>query len=106
MQGEWVPAGRPVVSLLPPGNLKARFYVPEEVLGTIRIDQEVQIACDGCEAPVAATIAFVSTQAEYTPPVLYGKESRTKLVFLVEARIAPAEAAKLHPGQPVDIRPQ
>src|SRR5437868_13413123 len=32
--GEWVPAGRPVASLLPPGNVKARFYVPEAVGGT------------------------------------------------------------------------
>src|SRR5690349_15232522 len=30
--GEVVPAGRPVVSLLPPGNIKVRFFVPETVL--------------------------------------------------------------------------
>ena len=38
---------------------------------------------------------------EYTPPVLYSKESRSKLVFLVEARLAKAQ---LRPGQPIDVR--
>jgi HlyD family secretion protein len=101
VEGEWVPAGRPVVSLLPPGNVKVRFYVPEALVGGLRIDQPVQVRCDGCPSPVAAKVVFVSTQAEYTPPVLYSKESRTKLVFLVEAR--PEAGAGLHPGQPVDV---
>ena len=61
------------------------------------------VACDGCAAPVAATIAFIADRAEFTPPVLYSKENRAKLVYLVEAKPAPADAAKLHPGQPVDV---
>ncbi|MGQ0546329.1 MAG: HlyD family secretion protein, partial [Betaproteobacteria bacterium] len=104
VEGEWVVAGRPVVSLLPPGNLKARFYIPEPLLGGIPIGKPVEISCDGCPAPVAAKVSFVSTQAEYTPPVLSSKESRAKLVFLVEARLDPAAAQKLRPGQPVDVR--
>ena len=101
VEGEWVPAGRPVVSLLPPGNVKARFYVPETVLGSIQPGRPLEIRCDGCPAPLAAKVSFVSTQAEYTPPVLYSKESRAKLLFLVEARL---EGAGLRPGQPVDVR--
>jgi HlyD family secretion protein len=104
VQGEWVPAGRPVASLLPPGNVKARFYVAESVVGSLAPGKDVSIVCDGCAAPLAARITFVSSQAEYTPPVLYSKESRTKLVFLVEARPDPADGAKLRPGQPVDVR--
>ncbi len=100
VQGEWVPAGRPVVSLLPPGNVKVRFYVPEPALGGIAIGQAVEIRCDGCPAAVPAKVSFVSTQAEYTPPVLFSRESRTKLVFLVEAR---PDGGSLHPGQPVDV---
>lgn len=103
VQGEWVPAGRPVASLLPPGNVKARFYVPETSLGSLAFEQEVQLRCDGCPAPVAARISFISRQAEYTPPVLYSKESRSKLVFLIEARTSPEDAVKLHPGQPIDV---
>ena len=104
VEGEWVAAGRPVVSLLPPGNLKARFYIPETLLSSVKPGQAVEISCDGCPATIASTVTFVSSQAEYTPPVLYSKESRAKLVFLVEARLDPAAAQRLHPGQPVDVR--
>lgn len=104
VQGEWVVAGRPVVSLLPPGNLKARFYVPEGMLSAMKPGLELQILCDGCSAPIAARVSFVSNQAEYTPPVLYSKESRSKLVFLVEARLDPSVSDRLRPGQPVDVR--
>jgi HlyD family secretion protein len=104
VQGEWVVAGRPIVSLLPPGNLKARFYVPEGMLSSMKPGLELQILCDGCPAPIAARVSFVSNQAEYTPPVLYSKESRSKLVFLVEARLDPSVSDKLRPGQPVDVR--
>ncbi|HEX2199888.1 MAG TPA: HlyD family efflux transporter periplasmic adaptor subunit, partial [Burkholderiales bacterium] len=99
-EGEWVPAGRPVVALLPPGNVKVRFYVPETLLGAIAGEHPVEIRCDGCPAPVAGKVSFVSTQAEYTPPVLYSRESRSKLVYLVEAR---PEGGNLRPGQPVDV---
>ena len=101
VEGEWVPAGRPVVSLLPPGNVKARFYVQETFLSRIAIGRQIQVGCDGCPAPIPGKVSFVSSQAEYTPPVLYSKESRSKLMFLVEARL---EGASLRPGQPVDVR--
>jgi HlyD family secretion protein len=101
--GEWVPAGAPVVLLLPPTNIKVRFFVPENVLGALAVGQKVVLRCDGCGDPVAAPITYIAPQAEYTPPVIYSKENRAKLVFLVEARPAPAEAVKLHPGQPVEV---
>lgn len=103
-QGEWVPAGMPVVSLLPAENIKVRFFVPEKELGAVRMGQRAELRCDGCQAPMAAQVSFIAPQAEYTPPVIYSKESRAKLVFLVEAWPAPAEAARLHPGQPVEVR--
>ena len=104
VEGEWVPAGRPVASLLPPGNVKIRFYVPQGILGSLSPGKDVEVRCDGCPEAIAAKISFISSQAEYTPPVLYSKDSRGKLVFLVEARPAPADAARLRPGQPVDVR--
>jgi len=96
-------AGRPVASLLPPGNVKVRFFVAETALGRLQRGQTVTVNCDGCATPVAATIAFIANRAEFTPPVLYSKENRSKLVYLVEARPAPTDALKLHPGQPVDV---
>jgi HlyD family secretion protein len=101
--GDWVPAGSPVASLLPPANVKVRFYVAETTLGRLKLGQTVNVACDGCSAMQPATIAFIADRAEYTPPVLYSKENRAKLVYLVEAKPASADVAKLHPGQPVDV---
>jgi HlyD family secretion protein len=101
--GEWVSAGSPVVRLLPPENIKVRFFIPETVVGALAPGRQVSIRCDGCRAPVPATISYVSAQAEYTPPVIYSNDTRSKLVFLVEARPAPADAVKLHPGQPVEV---
>ena len=98
--GEWVGAGKPVASLLPPGNVKARFYVPETVLSSMTIGRPIEIRCDGCQ-PIDAKVSYVSSQAEYTPPVLYSKESRSKLLFLVEARLP---NSPLRPGQPLDVR--
>ena len=102
--GDWVSAGAPVASILAPTAVKARFYVPEPDLGRLRQGERVQLACDGCGAPMAATIVFLSDRAEYTPPVLYSKENRTKLVYLVEAKPSPEDAVRLHPGQPVDVQ--
>jgi HlyD family secretion protein len=101
--GDLVPAGSPVASVLPPGNVKVRFYVAETALGRLKPGQTLTVACDGCAAPIAATIVFISHRAEFTPPVLYSKENRAKLVYLVEAKPALTDAAKLHPGQPVDV---
>jgi HlyD family secretion protein len=101
--GDFVPAGSPVVSLLPPGNVKIRFFVPEPELGRLRPGQPVSFACDACGGPLKATVAFISDRAEFTPPVLYTKDNRAKLVFLVEAKPAADIAARLNPGQPVDV---
>ncbi len=99
--GEWVAAGRPVVRLLPPGNVKIRFFVPETALGGLAVGQAVAVRCDGRAEDVAAEISYVSTEAEYTPPIIYSNETRSKLVFMVEAR--PLDGAELHPGQPVQV---
>lgn len=101
--GEWVPAGRPIASLLPPGNTKVRFFVPEALLGTIKQGDTVHVACDGCPAAITASIVFISRQAEFTPPVLYSRGSREKLVFMVEAKPRTEDATRLRPGQPVDV---
>lgn len=100
--GEVVAAGRPVVSLLPPGNIKVRFFVPETELPKLSLGQPVSIHCDGCKADVPARITFISRQSEFTPPVIYSLDERSKLVFLIEARTdTPSE---LRVGQPVDVR--
>jgi HlyD family secretion protein len=100
--GERVPAGRPVVTLLPPPNMKIRFFVPEPLLPRVRPGQALGWRCDGCPADLQAEVSFVASEAEFTPPVIYSVESRDKLVFMVEAR--PTGEFRPRPGQPVDVR--
>ncbi|HVT55971.1 MAG TPA: efflux RND transporter periplasmic adaptor subunit [Xanthobacteraceae bacterium] len=99
--GELVPAGRPVISLLPPGNIKVRFYVPETILPQISYGEEVNVNCDGCAAGLKAKVSFISKSSEYTPPVIYSQDERSKLVFLIEAR--PEQPDALRVGQPVSV---
>ena len=99
--GEMVPAGRAVVSLLPPGNLKLRFFVNEAVLPQIKIGDMVNVHCDGCSGDLTAKISFISRTSEFTPPVIYSLEERSKLVFMIEARTEQPE--RLRVGQPVSI---
>jgi HlyD family secretion protein len=102
--GETMAAGAPVVSLLPPGNILVRFFVPEPALGGIHRGDRVGLACDSCPADLIATVSFISPQAEYTPPVIYSESSKSKLVYLVEAKPTPDRATKLNPGEPVEVR--
>jgi HlyD family secretion protein len=105
-RGEWVAAGNPVVVLLPPENLKVRFFAPETALAQIKNGQNVEVSFDGAAKSYSATVNYISTQAEFTPPVLYNRENRSKLVYMIEAKFSPADAAALRPGQPVDVKLQ
>ncbi|WP_300164824.1 HlyD family efflux transporter periplasmic adaptor subunit [Solidesulfovibrio sp.] len=100
--GEWVAAGSPVVTLLPPQNVKVRFFVPEAVAGSLAVGQSVEVSFDG-GAPATATVSYIAPSVEYTPPVIYSQGFREKLVIMVEGRFAPEVAARMHPGQPVDV---
>ncbi|MBL8701411.1 MAG: HlyD family efflux transporter periplasmic adaptor subunit [Alphaproteobacteria bacterium] len=102
--GEHVPAGAPVVSLLAPDRVKLRFFVPEAHLALVAPGRSVRFACDSCPATLRATISYVSPRPEFTPPVIYSESARSKLVFLVEARLA-ADVAALRPGLPVRVEP-
>jgi len=102
-EGDWVSAGSPIVQMLPPENIEVRFFVPEPVVGKLKLGQNISVHCDGCGANVFSTITFISNQVEYTPPVIYSNESRAKLVFMIIAKPAADKVALLHPGQPVEI---
>lgn len=102
-EGEFVPAGRPIVSLLPPANMKVRAFVPEPRLSSVHVNDEATVRVDGIAEPLTGRVSFISPQAEYTPPVIYSQENRSKLVFMIELRFDAEIAVKLHPGQPVDV---
>jgi HlyD family secretion protein len=101
--GEQIAANTPVIKLLPPGNIKIRFFVPEDITGHLKIGDEVKAQCDNCSEPITARINYISPQAEFTPPIIYSKDNRTKLVFLIEAKPSVQQTAFLHPGQPLDV---
>jgi HlyD family secretion protein len=103
--GETIPAGGPVVSLLPPENIFVRFFVPEPRIAEVHGGDKVVLVCDRCPPDLAATISFISPQAEFTPPVIYSEASRAKLVYMVEARPPREQAVLINPGQPMAVRP-
>ncbi len=103
-EGEWVAAGKPIVALLPPQNIKVRAFVPETRVGSIQYGETVRVTVDGVREAFIGKVSYISPHAEYTPPVIYSKESRDKLVFMIEAVFDPAVSANLHPGQPVDVQ--
>lgn len=100
-EGEMVPAQRPVLSIMPPGNMKIRFFVPEAELPKLAIGNEVKVTCDNCAADLTAKIYFIATAAEYTPPVIYSLDERSKLVYLIQAR--PSRPDALRVGQPISV---
>ena len=101
--GEIVPNMRPVVAILPPANMKVRFFVPQAVLPALQVGDPVSLSCDGCQSGLTAQIITIAQEAEFTPPVIYSLEERQKLVYRVEARPSAPEALRV--GQPVEVRP-
>ncbi|WP_428408073.1 HlyD family secretion protein [Hyphococcus sp.] len=99
--GEVAAAGDPVVALLPPNNLKLKFYAPERILSSFAPGKELSFRCDGCDGGLKARVTYVAAEPQFTPPVIYSLDERDKLVFLVEAR--PLAPEGLRPGLPVDI---
>lgn len=102
-EGEFVALGAPIVSLLPAENLKVRFFVPEADFATLRPGDAVRVGLTGRASPLEARVTYLSPRPEYTPPILYNRDNRAKLVFMIEAALNPAAAAGLNPGQPVDV---
>jgi HlyD family secretion protein len=100
-QGEWAPANQPILSLLPDSRIKVRFFVPEAQLSAYRVGGTVRFGCDGCVKGLTAKIAYIAPRPEFTPPVIYSREARDRLVYLVEAQ----PSVRLNPGQPVDVEP-
>jgi HlyD family secretion protein len=101
--GEWVPMGAPVASVLPDGQRRIRFFIPQADVSRIQMGHRVLARCDGCSRLIQGTVDYIAPQAEYTPPVIYSRETRARLVFRIEAAPTPADARLLHPGVPLDV---
>ena len=101
--GEWVAANQPVLALLPDSQVKVRFFVPEREVSRYRPGRTIRFACDACPSGLSARITYVSPRPEFTPPIIYSRDSRDRLVFMVEA--LPDRPRRLMPGLPVDVEP-
>lgn len=101
--GEWVSANQAVLALLPDDRVKVRFFVPEQEVARYRPGRDVRFHCDSCARGLTATIRYVSPRPEFTPPIIYSRDSRDRMVFMVEAY--PKRPAGLQPGLPVDVEP-
>jgi HlyD family secretion protein len=98
--GEIVAAGTPVVSILPQGALKVKFYVPEAARAGFALGDKLAVSCDGCPDGLSASISFFASDPQFTPPVIYSRDERQRLSYLIEATL---DGASLHPGQPVTV---
>jgi HlyD family secretion protein len=98
-QGERASPNEPILSILPPGNIK----VPETMLSKLKLGQSVSVYCDGCRQVIPAKISFIASDAQFSPPFIYSRDEREKLVYLVEARPVDPEHAGLRPGQPLEV---
>jgi len=99
--GELVTAAKPILAVLPPNNLKVRFFVNEATLPKLKLGDPVRVTCDGCDTDIVAKITFIARSSEFTPPVIYSMDERSKLVFLIEARTDHPELLRV--GQPVSV---
>lgn len=102
--GEWIEAGSPVVVLLPKNNLKVRFFVSEKMLSHLRLGEPVTIICDGCKKNIEANVSYISSQAEFTSPLIFSNDTREQLTFRIEAKPKMPNLLTMHPGQPVEVR--
>jgi HlyD family secretion protein len=101
--GEWAPANQPVLSFIPDDRVRLRFFAPQDGISAYAIGSEVTFSCDGCAAGMKAKITYVSPRPEFTPPIIYSREARERMVFMVEA--LPLSSRGLTPGQPIDVMP-
>lgn len=100
-QGEIAGPSQPVLSILPDGAVKVRLYVAESHVSSLSLGTAIRLRCDGCPDNLSATITYISSGPEFTPPVIYSLENRQKLVYLIEAK-PETESKALKPGLIVD----
>jgi HlyD family secretion protein len=101
--GEYVPAGRPVATINDPDELWAKVYVPEERLKEVAIGQQVRFRVYAAPGRnFTATVAFIASEAEFTPRNVQTPDERINLVFAVKLIVAPGQEG-LRPGMPADF---
>jgi len=100
--GEVVAPGAPLAAMIARDGMRVRFFAPQARLTELAPGARVQFTCDGCKSGLGGRVSYVASEPQFTPPVIYSREQRQKLVFLVEA--TPDDPEAIRPGLPVDVR--
>jgi multidrug resistance efflux pump len=100
--GELALPGSPLLVLADLDSLTLTVYVPENELGQVGIGQPVSVTVDAYPDRVfSSTVAFIASEAEFTPKNVQTREERVNMVFAVKVRLPNADHA-LKPGMPAD----
>jgi len=101
--GEVTAAGAGMLSVADLAEMNLVVYVPENRIGQVHLNEEVQIQVDSFPGRVLeGYVGHISDRAEFTPRNVATREERVNLVFAVEIRIANLDGA-LKPGMPTDV---
>jgi len=97
-----VAAGKPLVLLGDLDHPWIKVYVPETVVGKIRLGTPARVLVDSFPGqPFQGTVSWVADQAEFTPKNVQTAEERVNLVYAVKITIQNAQR-KLKAGMPAD----
>jgi HlyD family secretion protein len=99
--GEVANAATPVVSISGSDAMKVLFYVSETDRQRFALGDRLAISCDGCPAELTATVSRFASDPQFTPPIIYSRDERNRLVFQTEAVLDQQNGVL--PGQPVSI---
>jgi len=102
--GETVTPGAPVLTLLDPEDRWVRIYVREDQIGAVQVGMAATISSDTYpDKTYPGEVAFIGSEAEFTPRNVQTTEERIKLVYPVKVRITGDPGFELKPGIPVDV---
>jgi len=101
--GEYVSAGTPIVTVADLDNIWVRAYINETDLGRVKVGQRARVTTDSYRHKVYdGRVAFVASQAEFTPKMVQTEKERVKLVYRVKVDIT-NQNLELKPGMPADV---
>ena len=100
--GELPIPGQTLITILNTDKLYLHAFVPENLLGAVKVGQKAHVKIDYAGAPVFdATVTRIDQQASFTPENVALPEDRVRQVFGVKLLLKDA-AGYAKPGMPAD----
>jgi multidrug resistance efflux pump len=101
-EGELAAPGATLLTLGDLDDVTLTVYVPEDKLGQVFIDQQVEVRVDSFpDRAFLGTVVAIAHEAEFTPRNVQTQEERVNMVFAVDVSIPNPDHA-LRPGLPAD----